>query len=254
MIPDVAGDQKSLAPDFVYQEVYKAFQDAEEILETLRSNVGRRGYSILHEAVDLSKEGIEAVFQGDDFAIAECDGKLRDLWNKFLEGRISGYLSKQLSPDFNHDIPGFKREEFLHEIAQEIVEFKMVAHIWPVIVGKETEFTLPSPKDCRVPIQSWFGAAIDTISETAKLLGRVLNGKLTLDERIEWRERYLSVARQLAQRLHDVAHAPGDVINNSTRRGQGFHNALGRVDRLIGAIGVANVELLDRKAANDDMR
>lgn len=237
----------------LYQAVYEALPDAEEILDTLRRNLGKRGFALLHEIVDLTKKGIEAVYDGDQFAVAECDGRIKELWDDFLTGRLPDDISRDLDEAFNDDLPGFSREQFKHQIASEIVEFKVVALVWPIVVGREEAVNaIPSPKRCGVPIQSWFKGLLDAVSELAKLMNRKLEDpSLSLNERIEWYQRYLLSARQITARLKDVSHTPGGIISNSTNRWESYHKALGGISRMIGAIGVQYVEMLNRKASNE---
>jgi len=237
----------------LYRNLFDAFPNAEEVFDTLRRNLGKRGYAQLHAIVDLTKEGIEAVYDGDDFKVAEVDAEIEKRWEDFLAGRLPEHLTGSMDVNFDDDLPGFSREQFIHNIAQEIVEFKIVARTWALVIGKETDVpSIPSPAACSVPIQSWFKGLLDAISELGKLKDRVSeNPELGEDERIQLYKRFLSVVRQLARRAVEVSHTPGGIINNSTRRGEGFHKDLGRIRRMIGAISVQYIGMLDRKASND---
>jgi hypothetical protein len=244
--------------------LYEAFEDAtpdaQALLDALRTNIGRIGFSNLHKINDLTKEGIDAVFHGNDEVMDRVRSTIEYEWPRFRgqvlrnNMRNPGNAPDYLANGFDGAVPSYMMINFVHEVGQEIAEFRIFSAVWPVFAGKTTDApTIPSARGCDVPLESWFGGLADCLQECSKWVMVALEDDTPLQEQIDWHRRFLLNARAMLKRLEDVKHTPGGVINNSTRRGQGYHSVVGRCMYAIWRHNEALRDLLGKKAANDDL-
>jgi predicted translin family RNA/ssDNA-binding protein len=231
----------------MYEQLMQAFKDLKIIsqdergrknglFEIRRANIGK-AYFLAGEIRRLSKEMIAALLDGaDETEVDEIEREMHANMRSLVE----------------LDLPADIAWQHQAEAGQEYVEAKFVRILFAVVAdGKNLPATLPLPADFLVTEPAWLAGIGDAVTETSKLVTDILlNEKLSRDERIAIRKRFISVSQDIYDALSNFETALPAVINNSRRRGysNSFRGMLGRIRGAIGWHKEKLADALDRLA------
>jgi predicted translin family RNA/ssDNA-binding protein len=206
------------------------------LFEIRRANIGK-AYFLSGEIRRLSKEMIAALLDGADEAeLDEIEREMQTNMRSLVE----------------LDLPADIAWQHQAEAGQEFVEAKFVRILFEVVAGgKNLPATLPLPSDFLVTEPAWLAGIGDAVTELGKMVTEILlNEKLSRDERIAIRKRFIAVSQDIYDALSHFETALPAVINNSRRHGyaNSFRGLLGRIRGTIGWHKERLADILDRFA------
>lgn len=187
--------------------------------------------------VHLSKAGIEMLSRGDVDGAKKYRAMMLSAW----------WRLKEL------DVPGYEGLSFDADAAQEMIEYFVVLFAYPLIFGGEVILEkLPTPYDFspsednpefkrnvnyEMTFPAWLAGVADAPGELGKMVqGRLLDSRLTFEDRVELLERLISASKEILFFLEQfIGVGIPDYILNSSRR-KGFYNTYR--GKLFGVVGV----------------
>jgi predicted translin family RNA/ssDNA-binding protein len=227
----------------MYEHLMQAFKDlglikesGRGLFEIRRANIGK-AYQFSNEIRRLSKEMIAALLDGADEAeLDEIEREMHTNMRSLVE----------------LDLPADIAWQHQAEAGQEFVEAKFVRILFKVVAyEKDLPATLPLPSDFLVTEPAWLAGIGDAVTELGKMVTDILlDEKLSRDERIAIRKRFIAVSQDIYDALSHFEAALPAVINNSRRRGysQTYRGLLGRIARVIDQHKEKLADILDRFA------
>lgn len=206
------------------------------LFERQRRNIGK-AHGLAGEIRHLSKRAIAALKDGrrkdTEFYLGDMDIRMREL--------------KAL------DVPEDFLWQMTSEAGQEFVEAHFAYLLYgPIINGDPKPDNIPTPDELLVKPACWLAGIADAATEMARIMHkRLLDRKMSAEDRIDLRLRFIEITSQIYDALELFETATPQVINNSRRRDFGgtYRGMLGRVRSMIDREIELLSEILDKKSA-----
>ncbi len=203
------GSPTQIYPKPLVDLLNETSQDFADYFESQRRDYGQ-AHRLKNDVCVGSKEGIDFLGEGNleqaQIAYMECEKSFEEL------GKLI--------------IPTDKAWQLESEAGQELVEFRVVLELYPVLLSRKefSEIKVPSFEDFGVTRQSWLAGIADATGELSKLCDELCyNG---IGDEKEIYKNYIDVATELKSFLRQFARVYPLVASNNRYRGQGFGNKL----------------------------
>ncbi len=193
-----------------------------------------KAYSLEEEIRQASKRGVIALKNQDAQAVEEVKTRMNTAWEELDK------LDLPADVHWKHDA----------QAGQELVEFHVTCWIYPNVFGGDPNLygQLQSALAMKVTPQCWLAGIGDAITEIGKMLiEHLCSDQLTHTERIEIRQRYISVAKEICQYLEMFEGCVPQIINNNRYRGyfNTFRGLISRIQRVIQSEQEALIRIYD---------
>ena len=213
-------ESENNAEPAINEQLKKIAEDLKikENFEDQRKNIGK-AYSLANTIREASKDGPFHLGNQDFENSGLCSSEMKSVWQDLIRLNLPADIAWQ------HQA----------EAGQEMVEFIYAELLYKAVITGETP-KLPSHLELMVTPQTWLAGIGDASTELGKLaLKKLLNPKLSINDRIEIYEKFLKIYRELYDFLERLENVYGLVINNSRRRGYGntYRGLVLRIQRFI---------------------
>lgn len=219
-------------------EISDKFKMSEKF-EDQRRNIGK-AYGIAGKIRESSKDGIYWLKMGELTKAQICADDIKKQWLDLI--RL--------------DLPKDLAWQHQSEAGQEMVEFIYIIILYSYAEGRLKEIKFPSHEDLMVSMPTWLAGVGDAVTELGKLmLKKLLDRKLSIDERVAIIEYYLDIYKQIYDFLEKLENVYGLVINNSRRRGYGnsFRGLVQRISKFIEREEQKLSDIFSQKAGNEKL-
>ncbi|MEK9180374.1 MAG: hypothetical protein AAB897_03100 [Patescibacteria group bacterium] len=178
-------------------------------------------YQLLDQVSFYSHRGIEALTDGNFEEFDICATRIKEAWDALAFIK----LPKDILWRFDSNT------------GQEIVEMDQVSFFWPGVRDGEL-----SPENIKhystfwgIKPQAWLAGLGDTSSEVGKVMVNYLyvNKTMPIDDQLAMRDRYVQFLSAIQEKFREYKGTPGNIINNTRARFEGFSKQFGRITRFI---------------------
>ena len=220
-------------------ELNQASSNAKDAFEKIRRSIGRDGYGVTNDALNLMKDGIDAIKDGHYDVV----------------DRIAAEMQRAMELLDGASLPRHEQFRFRGQVEQELVELRFVARIYPQFFGIEEDdasmdgldiFQL-TPSVLDVTLQSWFAGLCDVPGELSKMLlsYRVKNHRvLVLADHVRLLERFVLLVGMVESFLGDYETVYEGAISTGAGR-RFFQTFRGKLIKVRENVRRAEQELAD---------